>query len=955
MKIHKKVRAGLLLTILILVPCVALFAHQKSVSAEPFQDQSDWRNAKYTLSNKSTIIATFPSGHPPVNFTDSVPGDSKHNYLANTNDSGVCKGSINLSGSSPFSDRPIDGSIDVGLQISGGAIPCPDGVKFNDSSISVINNLSAGGEPADTGPKTLSYNGKTYQQIDQGANATVYGISTDVNKCYGNSLIVLAQEATKDASLVSATEVAVQLSPSRTGDEISNHVNLPSGFPVSGTLGKCVYGGSTQEVSVSSSGIVTAPSQPKPPPADEDSCADGAFGLAWLACPLLIAAQDFTNKLTDLFESLLSYTIPPNPTGDGGMAQVKQSWAIFRTLASGLLVVVLLIVVISQAIGGTFLDAYSVRKMLPKIVIAVIAMQLSWVLVVWIVELTDHLGKGIADLMYQPFHGASQMSLGALLDHAHIGTGQQAAINWVGIMGGLVLGTAALPSMLVLLVSAAVGLLVGFVALILRKLVIIITLIFVPVALILWILPGNGTQKLWKMWLDNFTKALLMFPLVVMLVAGGRILAYIAGTQGQGTFLNLLIVMVGFFGPLFIIPKAYKWGGSAMQLAGGAVASIGKPVNEKLGAGAKGIGERWQGEKAKKYDPNAKWQSRGLRRIQSGHIIPPVPGLKGAAERSRRLTIAKGDKWATERNEEAAALVGRTQEKALAGYDSHDVDADGNYLIRRKNAAGQYTNAAGTVVGRNDASNILQVLGNDKESRRLASFEHMTGVEAGKQALIDIAGNDGKSETAKRAAQAAVKQLIDTHSEIELQKSRIVGGANQGRRVNETSMWRDTITNSPPHYGAINGSRPDLAPDLEESAQSAATRRLRATGIIPPGRVLQYESASAAERREIDVEKARIAIERLTPEQVSQAHYGLYDDIGIVGNEAAIDPKTLAPVLDAAGNPMNISQLLAQRLIDFKHAPGPVGPSAIGSLHGGKQEHVDAALRAAGYTLNTLP
>lgn len=683
------------------------------------------------------------------------------------------------------------------------------------------------------------------------------------------------------------------------------------------------------------------------------SCAEhsGGWALAWAACPLLTGAGDFTNHLLNGFEGLLSFTIPPNPTGDNGLAQVKQSWTIFRTLASALLVVVLLIVVISQAIGGTFLDAYSVRKMLPRIVIAVIAMQLSWVLLVWIVELVDHLGKGIADLMYQPFHGSSQMNLGALLDHASIDAVQQGVINWVAILGGLVLGVAALPALLVVLLTAGLGLLVGFVTLVLRKLIIIIALIFVPVALIFWVLPGSGTQKLWKIWFDNFTKALLMFPLVVMVVAGGRILAYIAGTQGEGTFLNLLIVFVGFFGPLFILPKVFKWGGSAMQFTGNMVTKATKPIGEKGGAGLKGMGERWQGNRAKKYNTTTTgvkgFLGRGVRRVQSGHMIP-------LSERSRRLAIASGNKWADERNEEALALVSRTQEKAIDGYDSYDVDGDGNFLVRKKNAAGQYLDAANNVVGRDDAA-ILQVLGKDKQSRKQATFEHMTGVEASKQALIDIAGNDGKSVTAKRAAQAAVKQLIDTHSEIELQKSRIQGGKNQGRRVNEVGMWREAITSSPPHYSTINGSRPDMAPDLEESAQEAATRRLQRAGIIPAGRELKYETAKASERREIDVEKARIAIERLTPEQAAQVHYGFYDDIAHVGAEAAIHPQTGLQITDAAGNPMNISQLLAQRLFDFNNSPGTVGRSAVGSLYGGKQEHVDRALANAVHPTTGAP
>lgn len=512
-------------------------------------------------------------------------------------------------------------------------------------------------------------------------------------------------------------------------------------------------------------------------PVNDSSCAgnSGSFALAWMACPLLTAASDFTDKLLNEFENLLSFTIPQNPGADNGMAQVKQSWAIFRTLASALLVVVLLIVVISQAVGGTFLDAYSVRKMLPKIVIAVIAMQLSWSLIVWIVLVVDDLGKGLFNLMYQPFQGASQMSLGALLNHANIGAGSQAAINWVAIMGGLVLGAAALPTMLVFLFTAVLALLVGFVTLILRKLIIILALIFVPVALILWILPGSGTQRLWKLWLDNFTKALLMFPLVVMLVAGGRILAYVAGTQGNGTFLNLLIVLVGFFGPLFILPRAFRWGGSAMQFAGNMATSISKPITEKGGAGLKGIGERWQGRNADKLEYNQRGRAapfaRGLRRVQSGHMLP--------TKRSRALALQTGSKWAAEEKDLATIYADSVYNKAnTQGYK----DQNGK--------------------------------------------DYKPGVEAAKVATAELTRHKDA-----RIGEEAVKKFVATASWPELQSFE----DSSGRKIFEDNPnWTSAAAKDPETYRSVLRSRTDAAAHIIQGAEAAVVDREKAASIAGP-------------------------------------------------------------------------------------------------------------------------
>ncbi len=706
--------------------------------------------------------------------------------------------------------------------------------------------------------------------------------------------------------------------------------------------------GTSVAVIVAGSGAQASQQNPGGGPAgtaSDDLCATASNSpLSWLGCPVLNAAQDALvgkdgqSGLVGIFDDQLSFRVS-DLDGNNGQESVQKIWALIRDLSSAVIVIILLIMIISQAIGGGPFDAYTVRKLLPKLVAAVILMQLSWAITSWVVNTVDDLGRGLADIMYFPFGGTANMGLGVLLGHAGVGSGAAGHgadaslifVNWVVLLAGGILLVAALPVVLVFGFTAVMALFAVIATLIFRKILIIACLIFSPLAIAAWILPG--TQSYYKLWKDNFLKALMMFPLAIAIIATGRIFAYIVGTQKNGIFLNVIFILIGYFGVLFILPKTFKWGGTIMTAGSNTINGLVTKASAGAKEPIKGYGQRWQGERAKRYNPQAKWGTRAVRRIQSGHILP--------TERSRRLTIASGDKWAQERNDEATAYVTRTQEKALSGYDYYDMDADGKFLNLRKNAAGQYLDSTGNIVKKNKAQVLYA--GTDKSK---ASFERLTGVAAGKQALIDISGNDGTSVTDQRAAQAAQKLLIDTHSEIELQSAQIQGGKHQGKRANEVKSWKTNITSSPPHYSAINGSRPDLAPDLIESAEGAASRRL--------GRQVTYDKSSAADRRQIDVEKARIAIERLTPEQAAQVHYGFYDDVGKIGGEAAVDGKGNAILDPTTGLPMNISQLLANRLKDFKASPGPVGANAVGSLVGGKQEHVDAALAAAGTNLDTI-
>jgi hypothetical protein len=55
-----------------------------------------------------------------------------------------------------------------------------------------------------------------------------------------------------------------------------------------------------------------------------------------------------------------------------------KAWTVIKDLATTVLIIILLVMVFSQAAGTGVFEAIQVRKILPRLVIAVIAMQLSW-------------------------------------------------------------------------------------------------------------------------------------------------------------------------------------------------------------------------------------------------------------------------------------------------------------------------------------------------------------------------------------------------------------------------------------------------------------------------------------------------------------------------------------------------------------------------------------------------
>ncbi|HEY5152769.1 MAG TPA: hypothetical protein VII55_02235, partial [Candidatus Saccharimonadales bacterium] len=107
------------------------------------------------------------------------------------------------------------------------------------------------------------------------------------------------------------------------------------------------------------------------------------------------------------------------------------------------------------------------------------------------------------------------------------------------------------------------------IVLILRQVAIILLMLLAPLAIVAYVLPN--TRRLYKMWWESFSKALLMFPLIVAFIAAGRVFSAIAFHQGGPV--NGLIGFGAYFAPYFMIPLTFRLAGSSVGALGNFVQS----------------------------------------------------------------------------------------------------------------------------------------------------------------------------------------------------------------------------------------------------------------------------------------------------------------------------------------------------------------------------------------------
>ena len=313
--------------------------------------------------------------------------------------------------------------------------------------------------------------------------------------------------------------------------------------------------------------------------------------LNWLMCPIAEGLAGVAKSLDSGINDMMTIDTGRIFAGDSGY---HTAWAAMRNYALIFLVIATLIIIISQALGFEILDAYTVRKVLPRLLIAAVAMSLSWQLMSFFVTLTNDLGAGIRGIIYAPFSslqpsgGVTLGGQGFLLTEL-LGAG---AIWALGVFG-----------MLSFLATAALAVAVAFLVLVLRNILIIMLIIFAPIAIVCYILPN--TKKVYDIWLDSFAKGLMMFPIIAAFIAVGRVGAVVASRQGGG--LNSFVAFVSYFAPYFLLPLTFKF-------AGGAIGAIGGAVHNSTGGMRRGL-SKYRSDSARRRMAN------GKERIKSGNAL----------------------------------------------------------------------------------------------------------------------------------------------------------------------------------------------------------------------------------------------------------------------------------------------------------------------------------------------
>ena len=358
----------------------------------------------------------------------------------------------------------------------------------------------------------------------------------------------------------------------------------------------------------------------------KNSC--GLSAVGWFVCPLM----SFAGSLGDASYSAISYFLSIDneifkDQENGGLAQ---AWKFFRDVANAVFAVIFLWVIFSQ-ISNVGVSNYGIKKILPRLIIGALLVNLSFYLCQIAVDLSNILGFSLKEAL----EGAA----------SKVGTQATATGTFSALVtGGLVLVgvglfiflAVSIPTLLALLLA----LIVVLVILIVRQAAVILLIAISPLAFAAWILPN--TENLFKKWVSMFRGLLIVFPVISLLYGAGKLAGTILAVSATDDPNNpketmQLAALAASILPLGATPFVLKSSLNSLGSFAGKLGGLSGLANKKLG-GAIGnsIGN------SRLNDLKKGWQKNSAKRQANRRSGNTWLGRKADALRGSNSRLAKG-------------------------------------------------------------------------------------------------------------------------------------------------------------------------------------------------------------------------------------------------------------------------------------------------------------------------
>lgn len=655
----------------------------------------------------------------------------------------------------------------------------------------------------------------------------------------------------------------------------------------------------------------TTPSNPDDPDGgsvDElAACYDGTGVLGWIVCPVIELVGNATTFLYNQFiEPALEIQAEKIMSRDEG---VYVGWTAFRDFSNIAFMIFFVVIILAQ-LTGIGISNYNIKKILPRFIMVVVLVNLSFIICQLAIDASNLLGVGLRKVFTTLPLPAGQERVGA-------GDIAGSIVSFLGlaVAGGFVIkavGISALLSsigfwivpILISLLGCLISVLFFFIILGARQAGIVILVVLAPIAIVCYALPN--TKTFFDRWKKLFTALLLVYPIAGLLMGGGEYAGSLIMSLNKDGDLGFFYTLTGMLItviPFFLIPGLLK---SSMAMMG------------NLGMKISTLGSRFRN--------GATGAIRHTRAFQESQ-----------AEKQRKMNLARDTRTVQRLDHKAARHGGRLSdsakmrraramgnvERALGEYATADALSDRELMTRgddRYNATVQRTKDKSI---EESASALTTVWQNNGTS---GDYNQLKQVASDAAAKLRTNFNDQSARAKLLAAQKILETSDDGRAALSSMMNEFEGsGAGNVEGTNQVLRWMadaamtrnaSLIKRSSPAFAAqLNRilKRQDNTAPLSDSGDMRNDSRGSYNINDLKGRI---ESLSAGQMPDVDEADLDRFVSAMQNNDIQQGS-AEYNRLVTQARKALTDPRISANIKDKVGAKLqqiaNMDHTLATR------------------------------------------
>lgn len=224
--------------------------------------------------------------------------------------------------------------------------------------------------------------------------------------------------------------------------------------------------------------------------------------IGWIVCPVL----NFISMIIDGgYKQIDGEYLPAEISIFSQTGNVYKVWQVIRNLANIGLVIAFLIIIFSQ-LSSIGISNYGIKKMLPRLVVAAILINVSFWVCTIAADISNVLGRSIKDIF-------TQFDFLPAFKKSGVATGFE-TLSGIALVGGAAAIAGSLSVLGPVAIAGVIAVSLAFLILAARQALIVFLVIVAPLAFLAYMLPN--TEKLFTQWRKIFFSMLLIYPAIAL-------------------------------------------------------------------------------------------------------------------------------------------------------------------------------------------------------------------------------------------------------------------------------------------------------------------------------------------------------------------------------------------------------------------------------------------------------